>query len=77
MPRTKDKASEKDMLDLLGSIAAGECERVLVLAEKVTPSGEKTLIVRFGGMDDAEARKLVVSAFWPTLAREKEKNNDV
>lgn len=49
---------------ICGSIVAGEYDRVLIIGEKVTAAGERTLVVRTGGTDMDGARDLAANALW-------------
>jgi hypothetical protein len=62
LPTNKDE--ERELLDLLGAIAAGECNAVLIVAERVTAAGEVSLVVRLGGTDEEGARRMVIAGLW-------------
>jgi hypothetical protein len=64
MGKPIDKKEEKELLDLLGDIAAGECPAVLIVAEKVSTAGELSLVVRYGGVDGDGARRLAANGLW-------------
>ena len=72
MTKIPQKEYERDMMEILGSIAAGEPDAILIILERSTKAGEIEVVTRYGGMDENGARKLAANALWSNALSQEE-----
>lgn len=58
------KTDESEMMSVLGAIAAGEFDSVLIIGEKHSAAGEVSLVVRMGGCTEDGARRMAACGLW-------------